>query len=78
MTDYSAAAHLRDFSGRTVLYRAVQDGQEHAVRAILASTAKSPDLLDLAQTVNGWTPLFVACVNGHLKIIEFLLKAGAS
>ena len=59
------------------LYHAARDGNEDAVKAILASTAKSQDLLNQAETVNGWTPLFIACVNGHLAIVKVLLEAGA-
>lgn len=59
------------------LYRAAQDGHENAVRAILDSTAGGQDLLNLAETVNGWTPLFIACINDHLNIVKLLLEAGA-
>ena len=68
---------LRDSSGRTILYRAAEDGHENAVKAILASAARKQDLLNLAETVNGWTPLFIACVNGRLPIVKLLLEAGA-
>lgn len=77
MTVYNADASLRDSLGRTVLYRAAQDGHEIAVRTILDSTAGTQDLLNLAETVNGWTPLFVACINGNLSIVKLLLEAGA-
>ena len=59
------------------LYRAAQDGHENAVRAILDSTAESKDLLNLGETLNGWTPLFIACINGHLTTVKLLLEAGA-
>lgn len=65
------------FLGRTVLYRAAQDGHDIAVRAILDSTTGTQDLLSLAETVNGWTPLFVAYINGNLSIVKLLLEAGA-
>ena len=77
MTVHHTNADLRDLSGRTLLYDAAQDGHENAVKAILASTAKSQDLLNLAETDKGWTPLFIACVNGHLSIVKLLLEAGA-
>ena len=77
MTVHNADASLRDSSGRTVLYRAAQDGHEYAVRASLDSPAGIQGLLNLAETVNGWTPLFVACINGNLSIVKLLLEAGA-
>lgn len=77
MTALRIDASLGDPSGKMNLYRAAQDGHENAVRAILDSTAESQDLLNLAETVNGWTPLFIACINGHLTTVKLLLKAGA-
>ena len=59
------------------LYSASQDGREDIVKALLASTANSASLLDLAQTPEGWTPLFIACVEGHLPVVKTLLEAGA-
>ena len=77
MTALRIDASLRDPSREMNLYRAAQDGHENAVRAILVSTAYSRDLLIVAEAVNGWTPLFIACINGHLIIVKLLLEAGA-
>ena len=59
------------------LYHAAQDGCEAAVRDIIASTANIKGLLSLAERVFGWTPLFIACINGHLPVVRLLLEAGA-
>ena len=64
-------------SGRTALHIAAEDGHEDEVRFILSSAAKGRYLLDLAEAVNGWTPLFIACIKGHLSIVRLLLEAGA-
>lgn len=77
MTVHHTNTGLEDSSGRTILYRAAQDGHGDEVRAILASTAESQDFLNLAETVNGWTPLFIASINGRLPIVKLLLEAGA-
>ena len=29
-------------------------------------------------SVRGWTPLFIACVEGHLSIVKLLIEAGAN
>jgi glycerophosphodiester phosphodiesterase len=34
--------------------------------------------VDALEIVYGWTPLFIACAEGHLSIVELLLQAGAS
>ena len=33
---------------------------------------------DIDSSVRGWTPLFIACVEGHLSIVKLLIKAGAN
>ena len=70
-------AGLGHTSRMTDLYQAAQHGSEDALRAILAVPAKGQDFLNLAETVNGWTPLFIACINGYLPIVRLLLEAGA-
>ena len=39
-----------------------------------------PDIrnTDFDPSVRGWTPLFIACVEGHLNIVKLLIKAGAN
>ena len=76
MTGLRIDTSLRDPLMEMYLYSAAQAGYENGVRAIL-STAESQGFLNLAETVNGWTPLFIACINGHLIIVKLLLEAGA-
>ena len=33
---------------------------------------------DFDTSARGWTPLFIACVEGHLSIVKLLLDAGAN
>lgn len=61
----------------TSLYRAARDGRESAIKAILLLAADKRGLLRAAERTYGWTPLFIACVNGHLEIVRLLLEAGA-
>lgn len=76
MTVHHIDARARNSSGKTDLYLAAQDGPVDAVKAVLASTAESQGPLNLAETVNGRTRIFIASINGRLKIVK-LLKAGA-
>ncbi|KAL9614368.1 MAG: hypothetical protein Q9167_001171 [Letrouitia subvulpina] len=76
----SPPQHNLDLHGdkpTTSLYRAARDGRESAVKAILALAPDKQGFLNVAETTYGWTPLFIACVNGHLEIVKLLLEAGA-
>ena len=61
----------------SLLYLGARDGHEDVVKAVLASVSMSKDLLNETETSNGWTPLCIACINGHLPIVRLLLEAGA-
>ena len=77
MTKPTADTGVMDLSEPSLLYLAARDGHEDVAKAILASATMSSDLLNKAETSNGWTPLCIACINGHLPIVKLLLEAGA-
>ncbi len=77
MTTPTVDTGVTDLSETSLLYLAARDGHEDVVKAILASATTSDDLLNKAETSNGWTPLCIACINGHLPIVKLLLEAGA-
>ncbi|PLN82049.1 GDPD-domain-containing protein [Aspergillus taichungensis] len=59
----------------TALYVAAQSGRADYVEALL-NHDKHIDL-NRPEPVHGWTPLFVACVEGHAAVASVLLRAGA-
>jgi glycerophosphodiester phosphodiesterase len=63
--------------GETALYVAAKLGRDDYVKLLLQATLNM-QVIDSAEYAYGWTPLFVACVEGHLAIAELLLHAGAS
>lgn len=63
--------------GQTALYVAAQIGREDYVKTLLDMTNGS-DAIEIPETVHNWTPLFIACANGHLGVVETLLQAGAN
>lgn len=67
----------RSSRGETALYVAAQIGRKDYVK-ILLEAAFDQIAIDVSETVYGWTPLFIACAEGHLAIVKLLLQAGAS
>lgn len=63
--------------GQTALYVAAQIGREDYVKALLDMPDGS-DATEISETVHNWTPLFIACANGHLEIVKLLLQVGAN
>ncbi|WAR20564.1 PPR27-like protein [Mya arenaria] len=59
-------------AGLTPLHQAVLDGNEAAVRLLVAHGATVNK-----QDEDSWTPLHAACAEGHADIAKFLLESGA-
>ncbi|KAJ5951076.1 uncharacterized protein N7479_009489 [Penicillium vulpinum] len=62
--------------GESALYVAAQMGRSDYVNALLEHPKNV--CIDTAERLNGWTPLFIACVEGHSTIVKLLLQAGAN
>ncbi|RHZ48190.1 uncharacterized protein CDV56_100746 [Aspergillus thermomutatus] len=61
--------------GETALYVAAQTGNEKVVDFLLSTGWVK--YIDAAETARGWTPLFIACAQGHQAVTKLLLQAGA-
>ncbi|PKY05440.1 GDPD-domain-containing protein [Aspergillus campestris IBT 28561] len=61
----------------TALYIAAQSGRAEYVEALLNHNKHISLNLNTPEPVHGWTPLFVACVEGHHAVVRLLLRAGA-
>jgi glycerophosphodiester phosphodiesterase len=66
--------HFISRSGETVLHIAAEQGLVAVVKALVSQTSVHNNSQEDA---NGWTPLIIACVQGHCAIVETLLQAGA-
>lgn len=75
-TDVNVAVSCMKISamdGASALVWAARQGQTEAVSLLLEAKANVN-----AATINGWTPLYAAALNGHEQIVEMLVARGAS
>jgi glycerophosphodiester phosphodiesterase len=66
----------RSIHGVSALYVAAQIGREDHVKLLLGNGKNL--YLDIPEPLHGWTPLFIACVEGHKTVAQLLLQAGAN
>ncbi|KAE8307733.1 humps family-domain-containing protein [Aspergillus transmontanensis] len=59
-------SHGKSSHGETALYAAARSGNEEDVDLLLEHGRYSD--VDVPETLHGWTPLFVACVEGHRAV----------
>jgi len=62
-------------SGESCLYIAAQLGREDYIRLLLPKVG--PEIINVAESACQWTPLFIACIEGHLSVVKLLIDAGA-
>ena len=64
--------------GETALHIAAQIGRFDYAVLILDAISEQGAEVDVPDTTQGMTPLFIACLYGHYDIVEILLQAGSS
>jgi len=78
LVDAGVDVNFRDEQGETALHIAARFGHEECARALLAAnTSEARINIEIAEKSFGWTPLFIASVNGHLPLVKQLVDAGA-
>lgn len=68
----------QDDQGETSLHLAARSGHVQCAKALLGGSETRKANVELVEIVFGWTPLFVACVEGHASIVELLVDVGAN
>ena len=68
--------NYRDEQGETALHVAARFGHSECAEALLKGSSSQKIDTEVAEKTFGWTPLFVASVDGHLGIVELLVEAG--
>lgn len=74
LVDAGVDVNYRDQQDETALHIAARFGYTECAEILLKAPGVNPEI---AEKTFGWTPLFIACVDGHLSIVELLLAAGA-
>lgn len=70
--------NYQDDQGETALHLAARFGHVECAQALLDGSESQKADTELGETVFGWTPLFVASVEGHSNIVNLLVVAGAN
>ncbi|KAF2266841.1 GDPD-domain-containing protein [Lojkania enalia] len=69
--------NYQDEQGETALHIAARFGHDECAKALLEGSVHNKIKVDVPEKTFAWTPLFVACVDGHLSVVELLIAAGA-
>ena len=67
--------NYQDEQGESALHVAARYGYVECVEAMLDSTQAVN--LELTEKTYGWTPMFIAAVDGHLDVVKLLRQRGA-
>jgi len=69
--------NYQDEHGETALHVAARFGHVECAQILLTGSDMQKADVELCENTYGWTPLFIACVDGHLPIVDLLIEAGA-
>lgn len=75
LVDAGFDVNYQDEQGETALHLAARFGHEACARILLSAEGIQ---VELAEKTYGWTPLFIACVDGHLNIVKLLVEKDAN
>lgn len=68
----------QDDQGETALHIAARFGHAECATILLEEHDGQKADMEIAENSFGWTPLFIACVDGHIEIVRILIAARAS
>ena len=77
LVDAGVDVNYQDQQGETALHVAARFGYEECTQILVETNGPYGINVELAEKTYGWTPLFIACVDGHLEIVKLLVHKGA-
>ncbi|KAJ4316398.1 Glycerophosphocholine phosphodiesterase [Neodidymelliopsis sp. IMI 364377] len=77
LVDAGVDVNYQNKQGETALHIAAQYGHVGCAKALLEGSSINQIDVDIPENTFAWTPLFNACVDKHLPIVELLAGAGA-
>ncbi|GME51202.1 hypothetical protein GTA08_BOTSDO05128 [Neofusicoccum parvum] len=69
--------NYQDEQGETALHVAARYGHTECAKILIEGSQDQKANVNLAEKTFAWTPLFIACVDGHLPVAKLLVDAGA-
>ena len=69
--------NYKDDQGESALHFAARFGRTECAQILLEGSESQRANTELGENVFGWTPLFIACVDGHLGVVQLLIAAEA-
>ena len=77
LVDAGVNINYQDAGGETALHVAARLGHEECALMLIQGSEDQRINIELAENTYGWTPLFIACVDGHLNVVKMLIERGA-
>lgn len=78
LVDAGVEINHQNEQGETALHVAARFGHVESAKALLAGSALHKTAVDIPEKTFGWTPLFIACVDGHVAMVRLLVEHGAN
>ncbi|OJJ50907.1 hypothetical protein ASPZODRAFT_284508 [Penicilliopsis zonata CBS 506.65] len=77
LVDAGVDVNYQDEQGETALHIAARFARDRCARILLHGSAAQRADPELAEHTYSWTPLFTACVDGSLGVVNLLIEFGA-
>ncbi|KAE8149137.1 Glycerophosphoryl diester phosphodiesterase family-domain-containing protein [Aspergillus avenaceus] len=77
LVDAGVDINYQDEQGETALHVAARFGHDKCAEILLDGSDDQKADTELTEHTYSWTPIFIACVDGSLSVVNLLIEAGA-